>query len=66
MNVDGSLPVVSWKQVAVQKQEMLRTGAQGEIIREAIETFTPIIYTQKGNEIQVQQLAATRRLDISV
>jgi len=45
---------------------MLRTGAQGEIIREAIETFTPMVYTQRGNEVQVQQLAATRRLDISV
>ena len=57
---------ISWKQVAVQRQEMLRTGAEGEIIREAVETVIPVLYTQRGTEIQVQQLAASRRGDISV
>ena len=29
---------VSWKQVAVQKQEVLRTGGEGQLIKEAKET----------------------------
>lgn len=30
---------VSWKTVAVQRQEVLRTGGEGELIREARETL---------------------------
>jgi hypothetical protein len=57
---------VSWKQVAVQKQERLRTGAEGETVREAVETIVPTIYTKEGNKIEAQPLAPTQRVNISV
>ena len=57
---------ISWKQVAVQKQERLRTGAEGETVREAVETIIPTIYTKEGNRVEAQQLASTQRVNISV
>ncbi len=57
---------ISWKQVAVQKQERLRTGAEGETVREAIETIIPTIYTKEGNRVEAQQLAPSQRVNISV
>jgi|TARA_Y100000052_G_C2885577_1_gene47987 hypothetical protein len=57
---------VSWKQVAVQKQERLRTGAEGETVREAVETIIPTMYTKEGNRVEAQQLASTQRVNISV
>ena len=57
---------ISWKQVAVQKQERLRTGAEGETVREAVETIIPTIYTKEGNRVEAQQLAPSQRLNISV
>ena len=57
---------ISWKQVAVQKQERLRTGAEGETVREAVETIIPTIYTKEGNRVAAQQLAPSQRVNISV
>ena len=57
---------ISRKQVAVQKQERLRTGAEGEPIKETVETVIPVLYTQKGNKIEATTLAPTQRVDISV
>ena len=57
---------ISWKQVAVQKQERLRTGAEGEPIKETVETVIPVLYTHKGNKIEATTLAPTQRVDISV
>ena len=57
---------ISWKQVAVQKQERLRTGAEGETVREAGETIIPTIYTKEGNRVEAQQLAPSQRVNISV
>ena len=57
---------ISWKQVAVQKQERLRTGAEGETVRDAVETIIPIIYTKEGNRVEAQQLAPSQRVNISV
>ena len=57
---------ISWKQVAVQKRERLRTGAEGETVREAVETIIPTIYTKEGNRVEAQQLAPSQRVNISV
>ena len=57
---------ISWKQVAVQKQERLRTGAEGDTVREAVETIIPTIYTKEGNRVEAQQLAPSKRVNISV
>jgi hypothetical protein len=56
----------SWKQIAVQKQERLRTGAEGETIKEMVEVATPVLYTKEGNKVEAQPLAPTRRVNISV
>ena len=57
---------ISWKQVAVQKQARLSTGAEGETVREAVETIIPTIYTKEGNRVEAQQLAPSQRVNISV
>ena len=62
----NSTAQVSWKQVAVQKQERLRTGAEGETVREAVETIIPTIYTKDGNKIEAQPLAPIQRVNGSV
>ena len=62
----NSTAQVTWKQVAVQKQERLRTGAEGETVREAVETIMPVLYTQTGSTIEAQPLAPIRRVNVSV
>ncbi len=57
---------VSWKQVAIQKQERLRTGAEGETVREMVETVMPVLYTKEGSKVEAQPLAPTQRVNISV
>mgnify|MGYP000032060599 CR=1 FL=1 len=57
---------ISWKQIAVQKQERLRTGAEGETVREMVETVMPVLYTKEGNKVEAQPLAPTQRVNISV
>tara|TARA_A100001388_G_C28766798_1_gene501234 strand:+ start:1226 stop:1432 length:207 start_codon:yes stop_codon:yes gene_type:complete len=62
----GESAQISWKQVAVQKQERLRTGAEGEQIREAVETIMPVLYTQTGSTVEAQPLAPSKRVNVSV
>ena len=57
---------VSWKTVAVQRQEVLRTGGEGELIREAKETIQPTLYTAKDGRVEVQQLAPSSTLNLLV
>ena len=62
----GGASQVSWKQVAVQKQEILRTGGDGEQIREAVETIMPTLYKMKDGMISVEQLASSKSIDLLV
>ena len=62
----GGVSQVSWKQVAVQKQEILRTGGDGELVREAIETIMPTVYTMRDGMITVEQLAESKSIDLVV
>jgi len=57
---------VSWKQVAIQKQERLRTGAEGETVREMVETVMPVLYTKEGSKVEAQPLPSTQRVNVSV
>lgn len=57
---------ISWKTVAVQRQEVLRTGGEGELIREARETIQPTLYTAKDGRVEVQQLASSSTLNLLV
>ena len=57
---------VSWKQVAIQKQERLRTGAEGETVREMVETVMPVLYTKEGSKVEAQPLASTQRVNVTV
>ena len=52
--------------IAVQKQERLRTGAEGETVREAVETIIPTVYTKEGNKVEAQPLAPTKRVNVLV
>jgi hypothetical protein len=51
---------------AVQRQEVLRTGGEGELIREARETIQPTLYTAKDGRVEVQQLASSSTLNLTV
>ena len=62
----GALAPVSWKTVAVQRQEVLRTGGEGELIREAKEIIQPMLYTAKDGRVEVQQLASSSTLNLLV
>ncbi len=68
--MDVSIPSapapVSWKTVAVQRQEVLRTGGEGELIREARETIQPTLYTATDGRVEVQQLASSSTLNLLV
>ena len=57
---------ISWKQVAIQKQERLRTGAEGETVREMVETVMPVLYTKEGSKVEAQPLASTQRVNVTV
>ena len=57
---------ISWKQVAVKKQERLRTGAEGETIKEMVETVMPVLYTKEGNKVEAQPVASTQRVNVTV
>ncbi|BAQ89832.1 hypothetical protein [uncultured Mediterranean phage uvMED] len=68
--MDVSMPSasapVSWKTVAVQRQEVLRTGGEGEFVKEARETIQPTLYTAKDGRVEVQQLASSSTLNLLV
>jgi hypothetical protein len=55
-----------WKTIAMQKQETLRTGGEGELVREAIETIQPKIYTAENGRVEVQQLESFSTLNLLV
>ncbi len=57
---------VTWKTVAVQRQEVLRTGGEGELIREAKEVFQPTLYIARDGRVEVQQLASSSTLYLIV
>ena len=51
---------------AVHRKEVLRTGGEGELIREARETIQPTLYTAKDGRVEVQQLASSSALNLLV
>ena len=55
---------VTLKTVAVQRQEVLRTGGEGELVREAVETIQPTLYTAKDGRVEVQQLASSTTMSL--
>lgn len=57
---------VTWKTVAVQRQEVLRTGGEGELVREAVETIQPTLYMARDGRVEVQQLASSSTLSLLV
>ena len=42
------------------------TSGEGELIREAIETIQPTLYTAKDSRVEVQQLASSSTLNLLV
>ena len=66
VSMTNSTAPVTWKTVAVQRQEVLRTGGEGELIREARETIQPTLYTAKDGRVEVQQMASSSTLNLLV
>ena len=58
--------MIPWKKVAVQRQEVLRTGREGELVREAQEVIQPTLYIARDWRVEVQQLAASSTLNLLV
>ena len=58
--------MIPWKKVAVQRQEVLRTGGEGELVREAQEVIQPTLYIARDGRVEVQQLAASSTLNLLV
>ena len=50
--------------VAVQRQEVLRTGGEGDLVKEAKEVIHPTLYTAKDGRVEVQQLAPFSTLSL--
>lgn len=66
MKVDGSMPVVSWKQVAVQKQERLATGATGVPVKEMVVAVQTSVYEAKNGSVEIKSVDNVRRVNITV
>ena len=66
MEISSTTPTVSWKQVAVQKQENLRTGASGVPIRETVVAVQTQLYEAKNGSVEVKSLNEVRRVNILV
>ena len=50
----------------MQRQEVLRTGGEGELVREAQEVIQPTLYIARDWRVEVQQLAASSTLNLLV
>ena len=50
----------------MQRQEVLRIGGEGELVREPVETIQPPLYTAKDGRVEVQQLASSSTLNLLV
>ena len=50
----------------MQRQEVLRTGGEGELVREAKEVIQPTLYIARDGRVEVQQLASSSTLSLLV
>lgn len=48
------------------RQEVLRTGGEGELIKEAREVIQPTLYIANDGRVEVQQLASSSTLNLLV
>tara|TARA_R100000315_G_C5185180_1_gene107651 strand:+ start:597 stop:806 length:210 start_codon:yes stop_codon:yes gene_type:complete len=58
--LDTSL--VSWQKIAIKKQESLRVGGEGEVIKEISETIEPLLYIQKDGRLEVEKLSSSHKI----
>ena len=63
---DMSVNPVTWKQIAVQKVENLRTGASGEQERVAVEATKTTLYEAKNGSVEVKSVDNVRSVNITV
>ena len=54
-------PLISWQKVAIKKQESLRVGGEGEVIKEISETIEPLLYIQKDGRLEVEKLSSSHK-----
>jgi len=58
--LDTSL--VSWQKIAIKKQESLRVGGEGEVIKEIAETIEPLLYIQKDGRLEIEKLSSSHKI----
>ena len=65
MEINSTQPVtqIQWKTVAVQKMTRLEELVSGEPAREVVETITPILYTKKGNQVEIETLGKSKSIN---
>ena len=54
--------LISWQKVAIKKQESLRTGGEGQVIKEIAETIEPLLYIQKDGRMEIEKLSSSHKI----
>jgi len=63
---DMSVNPVTWKQIAVQKVENLRTGASGEQERVAVEATKTTLYEAKNGSVEIVTTQTGNKVNVFV
>jgi hypothetical protein len=68
MKVASSYQVqqVNWQQVANKKQQRLEDAAKGRMLKELREDQQFEIYQAKGRRLELEQVAASRKINVKV
>ena len=68
MKVASSYQVqqVNWQQVANKKQQRLEDAAKGRMLKDLREDQQFEIYRAKGRRLELEQVAASRKINVKV
>ena len=61
VNSVSNTSLVSWQKIAIKKQESLRVGGEGEVVKEIVESIEPLLYIQKDGRLEIQKLASSHK-----
>ena len=63
---DLTVSPVSWKQIAVQKVENLRTGASGEVERVVAQVTETTLYAAKNGSVDIVTTQTGQKVNVLV
>ena len=63
---DLTVSPVSWKQIAVQKVENLRTGASGEVERVVAQVMQTTLYEAKNGSVDIVTTQTGHKVNVLV